>query len=101
MIPCVRADLVAESPRLAALLLLAEREPWRPSDWSAVPAWATWRAEVGARRRPAGQADALLWCAYCEAEASLSAHFGNALVAAYWLSEADQLLAESGIEAAA
>jgi hypothetical protein len=88
-------DLVAGSPDMADMLLAAESESWRPVDWSAVPAWSTWRAEVGARRprrRFAEHADPLLWAAYCEAEAARHAQAGLPLDAAWWLEAADDLI---------
>lgn len=94
MIPLVRAALVAESPRMAELLLVAESAPWRPTDWSLVPAWSRWRAEVGAYRRPADQPDALLWGAYCEAEATLAARSDRPENASWWLAEAHAVVTE-------
>lgn len=95
MIALVRDLLIAESPVMAGLLYAAEAEPWCPVDWSLVPAWSAWRAEVGARRRLAAQPDALLWAAYCESEACLAAQSGNAKQSAWWLAQAADLIRES------
>lgn len=55
-------------------LLWAARQPWAPTDWSAVPAWQAWRREVEAGRRDHETEDALQEAAWWEVHACIAAH---------------------------
>lgn len=79
---------------IAGELLVAERMFWRPTDWSTVPAWRAWRAEVGARRRPTAQDDALLAAAHLEMLACLYAQCDRNDLAETYFRWADETITE-------